>query len=567
MINMKHSTHDALTRRRLLQSAAATAAGVALPLHAAFAGNAYAAGNAQSALAPASYQGGGSQVVIGAWAEPATLLSGAPVTGASYQQIQRIIANGLVKTGYPSFEVEPDLAESWETSKDQRVHTFTLRSGVTWHDGQPFTAADVKFTYDLVTSKEWPGGLDSYFAQIAGATDHKAGKADELKGVEVIDDTHVRITLQQPDALFLAAAASRQRILPQHVLASIPVADIEKSDLARKPIYTGAYTVQEWKQWESLTLKANPNYFGGAPGIETVVSRFIPDPATVYAELSSGGLDIGTVSPDLLKTFQSDSTYTVRELPGLRVIFLHFDLTLPIFRDSRVRQAISHSVDKQTVIDALLQGKGEVARSLIPTIAWIFNPDAPQYPYDPKRAASLLDEAGWTLGDGGVRVNAKGERLAFTLTVPTAWREDGLAVQPFLKEAGFDVTIKELGAGQATGPLQIGEYEGAVNGWNNYIIDPRADLQRWFQNPRPTDQTGYKNDQVDALFVQARAALDKDEEKQLYFEIQNLVETDAPLAYLWREQDLLVIGPRLTVPETQTLSELYDRIPEWKLNG
>ncbi len=561
---MKTRSSTSLTRRRLLQSA--VVAGATIPVRSTAAAGSSASGSTLALGARSSNQDGRSQVVIGAWAEPATLLSGAPVTGASYQQIQRVIANGLVKLGYPSFEVEPDLAESWETSEDHLTHTFTLRSGVTWHDGKPFTAADVKFTYDLVTAKEWPGGLDSYFAQIAGATEHKAGEADELTGVEVIDDTHVKVTLVQPDALFLASAASRQRMLPKHVLESIPVADIDKSDFARKPIYTGAYIVEEWKQGESLTLRANPDYFGGAPAIETVISRFIPDPATTYAELSSGGLDIGTVSPDLLSTFENDSAYTVRELPGLRVIFLHFDLTLPLFSDSRVRKAISHAVDKQTVIDALLLGKGEVARSFITPLSWIFNPDAPDYPYDPEQAANLLDEAGWTLGNDGVRVNANGERLAFTLTVPTAWREDGLAVQPFLQAVGFEVTIEEQGAGQSTGPLKIGEYQAAVNGWNNYIIDPRADLQRWFQNPRPADQTGYKNDEVDALFLEARAALDKEEEKRLYLRIQELVETDAPLAYLWREQDLLVIGPRLTVPETDTLSELYDRIPEWRLN-
>jgi peptide/nickel transport system substrate-binding protein len=562
---MTNSSFASLTRRRVLQSAAA--AGAVLPARSVAASGSSTSGSAPALAARFSNQDARSQVIIGAWAEPATLLSGAPVTGASYQQIQRIIANGLVKLGYPSFEVEPDLAESWETSEDQLTHTFTLRSGVTWHDGQPFTAEDVKFTYDLVTAKEWPGGLDSYFAQIAGATEHKAGEADELTGVEVVDDTHVKVTLVQPDALFLASAASRQRILPKHVLESIPTADVDKSDFARKPIYTGAYIVEEWKQGESLTLRANPDYFGGAPAIETVISRFIPDPATTYAELSSGGLDIGTVSPDLLATFESDPAYTVRELPGLRVIFLHFDLTLPLFSDSRVRKAISHAVDKQTVIDTLLLGKGEVARSFITPLAWIFNPNAPDYPYDPEEASRLLDEAGWTPGDDGVRRNADGDRLAFTLTVPTAWRRDGLAVQPFLQEVGFEVTIEEQGAGQSTGPLQVGEYEGAVNGWNNYIIDPRADLQRWFQNPRPADQTGYKNEEVDALFLEARASLDKEEEKSLYFQIQELVESDAPLAYLWREQDLLVIGPRLTVPESATLSELYDRIPEWQING
>ncbi len=554
-----------LSRRRLLQSAAV--AGTTLPaLSASFVDGSASGSPSTSSSVLRADQESGSQVVIGAWVEPATLLSGAPVTGASYQQIQRLIANGLVKLGYPSFEVEPDLAASWEVSEDSLIHTFTLRSGVTWHDGQPFTAEDVKFTYDLVTNKDWPGGLDSYFAQIVGATEHKAGEADQVAGVEVIDDTHVRITLIQPDALFLASAASRQRILPKHVLESMAVGDIEKSEFARKPIYTGAYIVEEWRQGESITFRANPNYFGGAPEIETVISRFIPDPATAYAELTSGGLDVGTVSPDLLAGFEGNPTFTVRELPGLRVIFLQFDLTLPIFSDPRVRQAMSHAIDKQTVIDALYLGKGEVARSFISPLSWIFNPNAPQYSYDPERAASLMDAAGWTLGDDGVRTNANGERFAFTLTVPTAHRQDGLAVQPFLQALGLEVTIEELGAGQVTGPFKIGEYQATINNWNNFIIDPRADLQRNFQNPRPVNSTGYQNEEVDALFVEARASLNEEEEKTLYFEIQNLIETDTPLVYLWRQQDLLVVSQRLTVPETDTLSELYDRIPEWQIN-
>ena len=452
-------------------------------------------------------------------------------------------------------------------SEDSRVHTFKLRSGVTWQDGEPFTAEDVKFTYDLVTNADWPGGLDSYFSQIEGATEHKAGEAEEVTGVQVIDESTVEITLVQPDALFLASAASRQRILPKHLLESIAPADVDKSDFARKPVYTGAYIVEEWRDGESITFRANESYFEGKPNIDTLVARFIADEATANAELTSGGLDVGIVSPDLLAAYEGDSAFVIQELPGLRIIFLQFDLTLPIFSDPRVRQAISHSVDRQTVIDALLLGKGEVGRSLITPLSWIFNEEAPQYSYDVEAAAALLDEAGWTLGDDGVRVNEAGERLAFTLTVPTAYRQDGLAVQPFLQAIGVEATIEELGAGQVTGPLAVGEFQATINAWNNFIIDPRADLQRWFQNPKPVETTGYKNDEVDALFVEARAELDQETEKGIYFEIQNLIETDAPITYLWREQDLLVANQRVSVPEVSSLAELYARIPEWAINS
>lgn len=550
------------TRRAFLRGA--VAAGAAIP--ALSGGAALAAGNGGGARLSARPQGA-SQVVIGAWQEPATLLSGAPVTGAAYQQIQGIIANGLTRLGHPSFEVQPDLAESWEVSDDATVYTFTLRSGVKWQDGEPFTAQDVKFTFDSVTNKDWPGALDSYFASIQGAKEHKAGEATELTGVEVIDDTHVRFTLTQPDTLFLSSALSRQRILPKHLLEGVSLADIDKSDFARKPVYTGPYIVEEWRPGESITFRAFPEHFNGAPAIETLVARFVPDPATAIAELQTGALQIGVVNPDQFQAFANDPSFTTQELPGLRVLFIQFDLNLPLFSDPRVRQAISHAIDRQTVIEALYLGKAEPAYSFIPSLAWIFNPDVPRYDYNVEQAKALLAEAGWTPGDDGVLVNANGERFAFTLTVPVAFRQDGLAVQPFLQAIGMEVTIDEQGAGEVTGPLKVGEYEAAIGSWNNFIIDPRADLQRNFQTPRPTDSTGYKNDQVDELFLQARAALDQETEKSIYFQIQQLIETDTPLAYLWRQQDLLVIHNSLTVPQVNTLSELYARIPEWTPNS
>jgi peptide/nickel transport system substrate-binding protein len=515
--------------------------------------------------AVASAHADGSQIVIGAWAEPATLLSGAPVSGAAYQQIQRIIGNGLTRLGYPSFTVEPDLAESWTVSPDGLVYTFVLQSGVKWQDGQPFTAADVKFTYDLITTKDWPGALDAYFAEIKGAVEHKAGSADEVVGVKVIDDTHIEFTFTQPDALFLASASSRQRILPKHILSALAPADIDKSDFARKPVYTGAYKVDNWSAGESITFTAFADYWEGKPAIDTIVARFLPDAATAIAELQSGGLQIGLADTDQFAAFASDPSYTTQELPGLRIVFIQYDLTKPLFSDPRVRQAISHSIDRDTVIKTVYSDKADTGDSFVPHSSWIYNANAPTYPFDLEKSKSLLAEAGWKPGGDGILVNAAGEKFSFTLTVPTISKTDGLTVVTFLQALGIEVNYKEQGAGEATGPLKVGEYDAEISAWNNYIIDPRADLQRNFQNPRPTDSTGYKNDNVDALFLKARAARSQNAEKQLYFQIEQLIETDAPLSYLWRQRDLVVVNKSLVVPTVASLAELYARIPEWKL--
>lgn len=505
-----------------------------------------------------------SPVTITTWTEPATLLSGAPVTGAAYQQIQSIIANGLTRLGHPEFDVQPDLAESWEVSEDGLVHDFTLRSDVTWQDGEPFTAEDVKFTYDLVSHAEFPGALDSYFLNIEGAEQNKAGEADELVGVEVIDDTHVRFTLTRPDTLFLASTTSRQRILPRHLLEDIPPAEIDRSEFARQPIYTGPFVVQEWRAGESITFQANADYFGGKPAIETLTARFIADQATALAELQTGTVQAGLVTPDQFGGFVDDPQFQAIELPGLRVVYIHFDLTTELFADERVRKAISHSIDRQIVIDSLYLGLADPATNFIPE-ASVYYTEVPQYSFDLDQANALLDEAGWTTGDNGIRVNAEGQLLQFTLTVPTAFLLDGLAIQPFLQAIGIDVAVEELAPGQVTGPLAPGDYQAAIGGWNNFIIDPRADLQRFFQTPRPADQTGYENPEVDALILEARAAGDFDTERDLWAQVQNLIAEDAPLALLWRQRDLLLLANNLVVPEVTTLSEWYGRIPEWSL--
>lgn len=506
-------------------------------------------------------------VTITTWLEPATLLSGAPVTGASYQQIQSIIANGLTRLGHPEFDVQPDLAESWEVSDDGLVHDFTLRTDVTWQDGEPFTAEDVKFTYDLVSHAEFPGALDSYFLNIVGAEENKAGEADELVGVEIIDDTHVRFTLRQPDTLFLASTTSRQRILPQHVLEDIAPAEIDNSEFARKPIYTGPFIVQEWRAGERISFQANPDYFGGKPAIDRLITRFISDQATALAELQTGAVHAGLATPDQFGAFVDNPDLQTLELPGMRVVYIQFDLiTTDLFVDERLRKAISHAIDRQMVIDSLYLGLADPATNFVPE-ASIYYTEVPQFGYDLDRANALLDEAGWTVGDDGIRVNESGEQLQFTLTVPTAYLLDGLAIQPFLQEIGIDVEIQELAPGQITGPLSPGDYEAAIGAWNNFIIDPRADLQRFFQTPRPADQTGYQNPEVDELILEARSETDTDAERELWGQVQQLIAEDASLALLWRQRELLLLANNLNLPEVTTLSEWYARIPEWSLDG
>jgi peptide/nickel transport system substrate-binding protein len=322
--------------------------------------------------------------------------------------------------------------------------------------------------------------------------------------------------------------------------------------------------VAEWKTAESVTFKAFADHFAGRPKLDTIVARVIPDSASALAELRSGGLDfMSNISPDLFDSFTSDPAFQTRQLSGTAGWFLAFDLTNPLFTDVRVRQAMSHAIDRQSVIDALYHGRAELSYGIASPLSWTYNPNAPKFEFDPAAAAKLLDDAGWSMGSDGVRAR-DGQRMEFeVITYPTT-QEMALAIQPFLKNAGIAINIQQLEFGTWISRQTVGSYQAAVTGWYNFIVDPRADLANHFLSPRPTDATGYQNDQVNQLFVQARTATNRDDEKQIYDQVQQIVANDAVHVYLWRPQDLLAAHRNIQLPDAKTTNEVWFKAPDWQ---
>jgi peptide/nickel transport system substrate-binding protein len=520
------------------------------------------AGLARPEAASAQDAAGGEMII--SLGEPDTLLSGA-IQSATGGNIMRFIANGLTKIDQPSMEPAPDLATSWQVSEDGLTYTFTLAQGVLWQDGQPFSVEDVIFSFTLWSQPEWPGPLDPGLAVIEGATAFKEGQAQEISGIKAVDATTVQFMLTQPVIGFLATTATLQ-ILPRHLLESVPPADAAKHPFAQKPVYTGPFMVEEWLPGEGITFRAFPDCFAGAPKLDAIITRTIPDPATLIADLQSGGVHLAFVTPDQYEGFAGDDAYQTQEIAGAAGWFLEFDLTLPLFSDPRVRQAMRHAIDRTTIIEALLLGRAEPNNGIPSPLSWINNPNIPASEYDVDRAKALLDEAGWPEGAGGVRTK-DGQELSFTLNLTARTRDWAVAVQPYLEAVGIKYEINELEFGTWIEQLAVGKHQASVGGWFNFIIDPRSDLQSHFESPRPSDATGYNNEEVNALFQQARSALDRETEKPLYDRIQEIAEADAVYVYLWRPQDLLVVAGDFAVPAVQTQSELWARVPEWSTSA
>jgi peptide/nickel transport system substrate-binding protein len=301
------------------------------------------------------------------------------------------------------------------------------------------------------------------------------------------------------------------------------------------------------------------------------VQRIFPDPTTNVTELRSGGIQQAFITnPDQYADFKSDSSYTTQELAGTLGWFFSWDMTNQTFpfAEKNFRIAVSHAVDRKTLVDTIFKGLAEPVYSLASPLSWIANPNVPKYDYDPAQSKQLLDGLGWMPGSDGIRVK-DGQRLEYAMMVTATTKDWFLAIQPMLQAVGIGISkVDVVDFPTWISRLAVGKYESTMNGWGNFAIDPRADLAAHFWSPTKAargDGTGYKNDQVDQLFAQAAKATSHDEEKRLYDQIQMLVEGDCVYAYLFRPKQLGAGVSNLVIPSAKIQAEIYDALPNWTI--
>ena len=462
-------------------------------------------------------------LIVGQIAEPKAL-DPAAVTAVNDFRILMNVYDGLVRYKDGTLEVEPALATAWEISEDGTVYTFTLRDGVSFHDGSPFNAEAVKFNFDRMLKEDHPFHDTGPFPL--------AFFFSAVENVEVVDDMTVKFTLNAPYAPFLSNLA-----YPTGLIVSPAAVEQFGADFGRNPSGTGAFKFAEWRSNEAVVVEANPDYWDGAPDLQAVVFRPITDANTRTAEMLAGGIDLMVeVPPVALSEFQ-DETYTVHEQAGPHVWFLILNAKEGPFADKLVRQAANYAVNKEALVNEVLEGTAEVAAGPTPpAFAWAYNPELEPYPYDPEKAKALLAEAG-----------AEGAELTFFVTEGGSGMLDpiamGTAIQADLEAVGFDVKIET--------------YE-----WNTFLgevnpgLEGKADMAEmaWMTNDPDTlpflalrtaawpDQGGfnsgyYSNPEVDKLLEDARVATDQDERASLYKEMQTIVQEDAPWVFVanWKQ--------------------------------
>jgi peptide/nickel transport system substrate-binding protein len=351
-------------------------------------------------------------------------------TDSASGEISGLVFNGLVKFD-KDLVLTGELAESWEVSPDGLEIVFHLREGVKWHDGAEFTAEDVVFSYETVVDPDVPTPYASYF--------------DLVESVEALDRHTVRVTYKEIFAPALEYWG--MGIIPKHVLEG---KDITKEEYTRNPVGTGPYMLKEWVTGQKVVLEAFPDYFEGRPNIDRYTMRIIPDPATMFLELKSGGLDFMGLTPPQYK-LQADTEFFRKHFqkfryPAFVYTYLGYNLLDPKFKDKRVRRALTHAINKQDIITGVLLGYGTPATGPFLPGTWAYNPDVNEPEYDPELAKKLLAEAGWTPGKGGV-LHKDGEPFKFTVITNQGNNQRIQAAQIIkegLRDIGVEMDIKVL---------------------------------------------------------------------------------------------------------------------------
>ncbi|MDR2141157.1 MAG: peptide-binding protein [Deltaproteobacteria bacterium] len=446
----------------------------------------------------------------------------------------------------------PDLAESFEVAEDQLTITFKLRPNLTWEDGQPLTAQDCVFTWRLMSDPLTATPYGEPFTQIETA--------------QALDDLTFIVTYKRPLARALGIWGFG--IMPRHLLEG---QDLSASPLARRPVGSGPFRLESWEVGQRIIMAASDNFYLGRPFLDGLITRVIPDMATQMMELKTGTLDNMKLTPDQWEEAQADprlsETYNFFKYPDFAYTYLGFNLQDPRLADVRVRQAIAYALDKTEIIEGVILGLGQPANGPFKPGTWAHNPKVSPYPYDPKRAAALLAEAGWTDTDRDGYVDKGGQR--FVLTIMTnqgnkVREQTGLVIQSRLKEVGIEVKLRIIEwAAFLKEYIDKKAFEAIIMGWT-IPLDPDL-FDVWHSSktkPGELNFISYRNPEVDRLIDEGRFTLDQAKRKQAYDRIQEIFYQDVPYVFLYVPESLVAIHKRFVGPEVTALG-LGDNLPQW----
>ncbi len=437
---------------------------------------------------------------IGSTAEVSSLDPRVATDGASFERIYTMIEPLI--TYDTSLELQPRLATAWERAEDGMSLTFELREGVQFHHGRPFTSEDVRYTFEWILDPENRAQNRPLYTNI--------------ETIETPDDHTVIFRLNAPNA-FLVNNLARMPIVP---------ADRgEDDDFGRNPVGTGPFEFVSLRRDDRMVVRAFEDYWGGRSNIDELVFRAIPEDGARLLAFEAGELDLfqrDVVYREIAR-LDEDDRYVFEQTMGTGYLYVAFNVDVEPLGDPRVRRALAHLVDREGFVDRVLEGVGTPGISMItPGTRW-HNAEVERFPYDPARARELLAEAG--VEDG--------IRLRLHTNENPARVQLAEVLQASIAQAGvnLDIRIEEFGAYldriQATD-----DYDIIIGGWLGQL-DPDRAMYRQFHRDGSANYMNYRNDRVSELLDRGRSLdPESDEALRTYFEAQEIIVREAPMAFV-----------------------------------
>lgn len=430
-----------------------------------------------------------------------------------------------------SDDPEPWLAESAEPSEDSSSWTVELREGVTWHDGEPFTAEDVQFTMEYYVEHEAD----------AGRYAHHVADMPLYESSEIIDDHTIRIDFANPAGQFKIMPGADLPILPKHVWEGVTDPGTRTEEL---PVGTGPYRLAEINPDQQYRFEANEDYFKGMPLVDELLMPIIQEPSAAFAALQTGDVDYvaRNIPANLIEAFNQSDDIELIEGTIFQSIQLYFNTPREPLSDPQLRKAIAVAIDRESIVDTVLLGRGQPGRDsyLHPESPWAIDEEIREY--DPDEARRLLDEAGYSeMNEDGVRLSPAGAPLTFTVLVssfePEAIRTSQLVAEQ-VSEVGIDLEVEALdpatiGQRRRAQPGEEADFDIRVGGLEAHAHVDTDALYYFFHSPGDRGfgqtQTSYSNPEFDDIALRAGESGDLEERRELLGDLQRILAEDVPM--------------------------------------
>ena len=455
------------------------------------------------------------------------------------------IFGGLV-TIDRDLKIIPDIAESWDISSDGTVYTFKLRRNAQFHDGKPVTADDFKYSLDRAAKlgQTDSATAEAYLGDIVGARDVTRGRAQSISGVEVVDSSTLKITIDAPKAYFLAKLT-----YPTAFVVDKQQVESNPRNWARKPNATGPYKLADYRLNERIILESHDRYHLGAPSVKRVLYNLAGGSSLTQYE--NNEIDVSGIGLNDIERVQSGRDALSKEYKSgqnLSISYIGFNTKQPPFDDIKVRQAFAMAIDKEQIARVVLKNMFPVANSIMQPGLPGYNQNARAPAFNPERARQLLSESKYRDARGLGPV---------TLTEIGGGATVGFDTQAMLEQwknnLGVDVTIAQSETGSFFDDLDRGRLQMFSIGWIMDYPDPENIIDLLFNSNSRQNNTGYTNEQVNALTQQARSETDVTRRLQLYQQAEAIILEESPWIPLYFGRDHFVVKPYVKGYEPQPI--------------